>query len=265
LVTAITATMDPTNSRTSITVVGASGATGYVRRTNEDGTASMVRDGEPATFVSGGWTGYDYEAPMDQTITYDLLSADQVTVQASDTPHLLPSLDKTWLKDPTVPSLNFILKVSSMGDLSRDLPMGVFQVPGRQYPVVTTGRRFTPTGELVCYTETDQERQIMLNILSSGRVLQLSTPDGYGWGALYVAVGTVTEHRQTPIADNMARLWTLPLTVTDRPAYVSLAASGNTWADVIANYATWADVIRQKATWNDLLTSVAPATQPSGI
>jgi hypothetical protein len=265
MVAAITATADIPNSRVSLAVTGASGATGYIRRTNPDGTAATVRNGEPATFTAGAWSDYDYEAPMDLAVTYQALSSDQTTVQATSSSVTLASNDKTWLKDPTVPALNFVLKVTSMGDLTRDLPTGVFFVAGRTYPVVTTGHRFAPTGDLVVYTETFAERQAMLNILSTGRVLQLSTPDGYGLGAYYVGVGAVVEHRPTAIADNPVRHWTLPLTVTDRPAYVSSAASGNTWADVVSNYATWADVIRLKATWNDLIAAVAPATQAPGV
>jgi hypothetical protein len=265
VVAAITVTADTANSRISLAVTGATGGTGYIRRTNPDGSANTVRNGEPATFTAGAWSDYDYEAPMDLAVTYQVLSSDQTTVQATSSSVTLASGDKTWLKDPSVPTLNFVLKVTAMGDLSRELPMGVFYVAGRTYPVVTTGRRFVPTGEVVCYTETFAERQAMLNILSSGRVLQLSTPDGYGWGAYYVTVGTVNEHRPTPIADNSVRHWTLPLTITDRPAYVSSAASGNTWGDVVSNYATWADVIRLKATWNDLIAAVAPATQAPGV
>lgn len=265
MVAAITATADAANSRIILSVTGASGATGYIRRANPDGSANTVRNGEPATFTSGAWSDYDYEAPMDLAVTYQVLSSDQTTVQATSSSVTLPSNDKSWLKDPTLPALNFVVKVTSMGDLSRDLPIGVFYVAGRRYPVVTTAQRFVPTGDLVCYTETFAERQAMLDILSSGRVLQFATPDGYGWGTYYVAVGAVTEHRQTPIADNPVRVWTLPLTITDRPAYVSSAASGNTWGDVVSNYATWADVIRLKATWNDLVSAVAPATQAPGV
>lgn len=264
MVAAITPTADIPNSRIGLAVTGATGSTGYIRRINPDGSASTVRNGEPATFSSGAWSDYDYEAPMDLAVTYQVLSSDQTTVQATSSSVTLASNDKTWLKDPTVPSLNFALKVTSLPELTRDLPQGIFWVAGRRFPVITSGQRFVPTAELSCYTETVAERQAMLNILSSGRVLQLSTPDGYGWGALYAGVGTVTEARKT-LADNPVRQWALPLTVTDRPAYVSSAASGNTWGDVIANYATWADVIRLKATWGDLIAAVAPATQAPGI
>lgn len=265
MVAAITATADTPNSRISLAVTGATGSTGYIRRNNPDGTANTVRNGEPATFTAGAWSDYDYETPMDLAVSYQVLSSDQTTVQATSSSVTLASSDKTWLKDPTVPALNFVLKVSDMGDLTRDLPTGIFWVAGRRYPVVTTGQRFVPSGDLVAYTESFAERQAMLNILSSGRVLQLSTPDGYGLGAYYVAVGSVTEHRQTRMADNPVRLWTLPLTVTDRPAYVSSAASGNTYGDVLTNYVTYADVTRIKATYNDLLASVAPPTQAPGV
>jgi hypothetical protein len=265
MVAAITATADTANSRITLAVTGATGATGYIRRLNPDGTSTTVRNGEPATFTAGAWSDYDYETPMDLAVTYQVLSSDQTTVQATSSSVTLASNDLTWLKDPTVPALNFVLKVTALPELTRDLPTGTFYVAGRTYPVVTTGKRFAPTGDLSAYTETFAERQAMLNILSSGRVLQLSTPDGYGLGAYYVAVGTAVEARKTAINTNPVRQWALPLTVTDRPAYVSSAASGNTWGDVVSNYSTWADVIRLKATWNDLIAAVAPATQAPGV
>lgn len=264
MVAAITATADTANSRVALAVTGASGSTGYIRRTNPDGTSNTVRNGEPATFTVGAWSDYDYETPMDLAVTYQVLSSDQTTVQATSSSTTLASGDATWLKDPTVPALNFVVKVTALPELTRDLPMGTFYVAGRTYPVVTTGKRFAPTAELTAYTETFAERQAMLNILSTGRVLQLSTPDGYGLGAYYVAVGAVAEQRHK-INTNPVRTWTLPLTVTDRPAYVSSASSGNTWGDVVSNYATWADVIRLKSTWNDLVAAVAPATQAPGV
>jgi hypothetical protein len=264
MVAAITATADIPNSRISLAVTGASGSTGYIRRINPDGSSTTVRNGEPATFTAGAWSDYDYETPMDLAVTYQALSADQTTVQATSSSVTLASNDLAWLKDPTVPTLNFVLKVTSMEELARDLPMGVFFVANRRYPVVTSGARFAPTTEVIAYTETFAERQSMLNILSTGRVLQLSTPDGYGLGAYYVAVGAIVEKRHR-INTNPVRSWTLPLTITDRPAGVSSPTAGNTWGDVVATYATWADVIRAKATWNDLLAGVAPATQAPGV
>jgi hypothetical protein len=265
MVAAITATPDATNSRIAVAVTGATGSTGYVRRVDPSGASTTIRNGEPATFTAGAWSDYDYETPMDVAVTYQVLSADQTTVQATSSAATLPSLDRTWLKDPAHPELNMVLKVTSLEQLDRDVPQGVFQVAGRTYPVVTSGRRFAPIGELVCYTETLAERQTLLNIVASGRTLQLSTPDGYGVGALYVSIGKIPESRGGRLADQPARNYTLPLTVTDRPVGVSSAGGGNTWADVLTYYPTWADVVRTKGTWGDLVAQVAPPTQAPGV
>jgi hypothetical protein len=262
---AITATTDAANARVQVSVTGATDATGYIQRLDATGASANIRNGEPATYTAGAWTDYDYEAPMDVPVSYRVLSADLTTVQASTAGTVtLASNGATWLKHPSQPTLNGVLKVTSLDNLLRKVPQGVFYVQGRPLPVVTSGRRFAPTGDLICYTETLAERQWLLNLLTSGQVLLLSTPDGYGLGNLYVSVGDVPEDRKTPIVDNPVRSWTLPLTVTDRPVGVSTAGTGNTWADVLTYYPTWADVVRTKATWGDLVTRVAPTTPAPG-
>lgn len=258
---AITATVDAANARVFVQVTGASGTSGEILRVDAAGTATPIRNADPAQWVSGAWADYDYESPLDAPVSYIATpTTDFTDVRAQSNTVTVPSNGKVWLKDPGQPSLNMIIQPGNGGipSQSYDIPQGVFNVIGARRPVVVTSARFDATEELTVGTFSSAERQALLNILSSGNTLLLQGPAGWDIGSQYVAIGQATVAR----VDNAPayipdRIFTLPITIVDRPVGVAAAGAGNTWGDAVNTYATWKDLLKAKSTWGALIQRVA--------
>jgi hypothetical protein len=143
-----------------------------------------------------------------------------------------------------------------MAEQTRGIAQGVFWIHGRTNPIVVSGRRRAVGTSLVVNTETADEERALWDLLDDGSTLLLTAPAGFGWGSQYVAVGEVPAARNSPIGTVATRIWTLPITVTDRPEGLSAAGVGNSWADVATHYTTWRILDDTKLTWRDLLNSV---------
>lgn len=237
----------------------------YVLRRNGIGEVTLLYDG-PVTVFGGAWGGWDYESPLDVSLTYlvsDAFPATADSTVATVNVDLVPSGERSWLKHPGIPSLNQGIEIQANPELSTDKPQGVFRVLDRARPVVLTGQRWAPTFTLAVRTNTDRERRDLDALLSPGTTLLLSTPPASGLGNRYVDIGQAT---CTPVSDDyheQARSWSLPCTATDRPVGAALGGPGNTWADVVRTYATWADVVAAKTSWLALVERVAPDIPPS--
>lgn len=263
----ITATVDAPASRVLVQVTGASGTSGELLRVTVSGAAAMpIRNGDPALWVSGAWVGYDYEAPLDEPVYYIATPTTDFTDIRGQSPTVtVPSNGLTWLKHPGRPDLNTVIEPGNGGipSFAYGIPQGIFQVIGSVYPVPVSSARFAQTGELTTGTVTALQRTNMKNILADGSTLLLQCPAGWGVGSVYVAVGQVTESRVSGAPAYVPdRVWTLPLTIVDRPVGLAAAGAGNTWGDVYNTggtgaYATWKGVTTAKASWSLLLQRVA--------
>lgn len=88
----ITATAQPANTppRVELKLADVEGTSVTILRNDPDGRSRPVRTAEPATLTGGAWTGFDYEAPLGQAVTYTLVSD---TVQTAE---LLTSNQRTF-------------------------------------------------------------------------------------------------------------------------------------------------------------------------
>lgn len=252
----ITATVDAVASRVFVSVTGAASSIS-VERTDNSGGHVSIRGAQPAVTVGGGWTGFDYEAPLDTVIRYQVITSGVVTVVSA--PVTLPSLGLVWLKHPGHPDRNMPITIEApFQPFTYTAQQGIFNPINAHYPVVVTSQRSAAVGNLLVYTHTSTERRNLLSICADGAVLQLLTPDGYDVGSIYVAVGDVVENWVSDDGRDPAREFALPITIVNRPVGTALAGDGNAWSDVLANYATWADLIAAKASWALLEQQVAP-------
>ncbi|WP_256788783.1 hypothetical protein [Frankia sp. AvcI1] len=252
-------------------------ATVTVTRSDPTGTVIPVRSAAPATLTSGQWVGADVEAPADRPVWYTATEPAGSAVISQ--PVTLPGSTGYWLISPGRPSLS--MRITPAEDhattKNRTLPQGVFQVLGREDPIVVSGRRWAPTTTLKILTFTDEERRALEALLDDGQTLYYRAPaaDAAGDDSGYIAVGAYDSSR---IGYGLpARVHTLPVTYTGRPSGLGRAASpgdgigagggtgttyGGTWADVLATYQTWADVTLAKTSWTALETAIAPAAAP---
>ncbi|MFF7329637.1 hypothetical protein [Streptomyces sp. NPDC008150] len=234
-----------------------------VYREAQDGSRSLVR-GEDG-LISGQTTDTDtitiedHEAPLNTPVRYYvemLAPGDTVpaTRYSAYVTVILADVNLAWIKDPGNPQRNMQVMVAKAPDWTRPVEQTVYVVRGRRNKVVLSGVRQGLEGDLTLWTRTDQERASLHLLLDSGNTLLWQAAPGMGVDDLYVNVADITEARTGGPAQDLWRVWTLPLVQADMPATVGVnGAAGRTWQDVITEFATWADVMATYATNEDLL------------
>lgn len=254
---AITVAVDMANEppRYSIFVSGAPGTTAQVNRTDPDGTIRPVRGGDPAPLTGTQWIGYDYEAPYNAQPVYTVVPSDgspSVFVTA------LPlATTQSRFIHPGVPSLSMKINGSMRGD--RDYPSGSAEhlVLGAQFPrIESDAARKSGKYPLILRTTTDAENTALSAILAGcvPLLLQLVQPFTTSSVWQYLSVDAVHEADVTQVFGDPRRVWTLDVTVVDRPS--GGVAAQRTWADLLAEAATWQDVVNKYKTWAGAITGV---------
>lgn len=237
-----------------------------VWRVNPDGTRRHVRGPDglfDGTYVipSDSLLVEDYEVPLGVQVSYRMQAvwddgtsredrdSDPVTVAPPDDP------DLAWLTDPARPGVGLAILVATAPDWKQPIEQTVFRIRGRAAPVVLSDVRGSREGDLTVWTRTDEEREAMRFLLSTGNPLLWRCPPGRGETDVYVAVGETSAPRDTGDAEDPWRVWTLPLTELDMPT--GSQAGSATWTvwDVIVEYGTGNDVLDNYATVFDLTTN----------
>jgi hypothetical protein len=159
-----------------------------------------------------------------------------------------------WLKDPGNPQRNLQVMVKTAPDWADPIQQTAHKVRGRQNAVVLSDSRGGQEGSLVVWTRSDEEREALRWLLSSGNVLLWQTAPGMGEDDVYVNVGPVARPRVSTVATEAWREWTLPLTEADRPVTTGVnGSSDRTWQDVLSGFATWQAVLDAYPTWEAVL------------
>lgn len=202
----------------------------------------------------------DYELPLGVPVQWRVtLTAPAGTLGSfsytSDPVTLLADETSVWLKDPGLPQRSCKVVVATpMPTWRQEARQGVSQVRGRRLPVVISDVRGGRTGDLTVITETTADREALEWVLSSGNVLLLQWPPGWGETDMYVSVGDISAAPVVPYADFHDRTWTLPLTEVDRPIGGVTGSADRTWQSVKGEGATWAEVLAGATTWLDVYT-----------
>ncbi|MGW4028258.1 hypothetical protein ACWEFL_02880 [Streptomyces sp. NPDC004838] len=233
-----------------------------VWRVTQDGRRTLVRG--PGGLISGVpittdlQVVEDYEAPLGVPVHYLIESrtpgSPLVETRRTATVTLEPGdPEYCWLKDPGRPHRNMQIMVGRAPDWTEPITQADHRVRGRTNAVTLSDVRGGPEGDLVLYTQTDDERDRLRLLLSSGAVLLWQTVPGRGEPDTYVSVGQVARPRAGGDAEDPWRVWTLPLRQADMPVAVGVAGSaGRTWQDILTENATWGDVLARFATWEDV-------------
>lgn len=202
----------------------------------------------------------DYEAPLGIEVTYLLVILEPDGVSVRRTAELGPvtipfgDINLCWLKDPGNPQRNLLLTVQTGPEWQRPVDQGSYVVKNRRNKVTLSGLRNGREGDLVVWTQSDDERAALDWLLDSGATLLWQTHPSAGEGNVYVSVGQVTKGRAGQPAYDPWRTWTLPMVEADMPVTVGIAGTaGRTWQDVLTGFATWGDVLAAYATWEDVL------------
>jgi hypothetical protein len=233
-------------------------------RQTPDGTRTLVRgpggllSGTPITAES--MVIEDYEAPLGVEVSYWLVILKPDGVSVRRTADLggvtipFDDINLCWLKDPGRPQRNLLLTVQTGPEWARPVEQGAYVVKNRRNKVTLSGLRNGREGDLVVWTQSDDERTALDWLLDSGATLLWQTHPSAGEGNVYVSIGQVAKARAGQPAYDPWRTWTLPLVEADMPVTVGVAGSaGRTWQDVLTGFATWADVLAAYSSWEDVL------------
>lgn len=165
----------------------------------------------------------DYEAPLGVPFSYRIefysTSTGMLTeFRTSDTVTLDPGdANYSWLKDPLRPILNRRVLVKQAPDWKQPIDQQVYRIRGRQNAIVLSGVRSGREGDLVVWTQSDEEREGLRFLLATGNVLLWQSAPGMGESDVYMSVAEASFPRVTTYAPEPWREWTLPLTEVDRP------------------------------------------------
>lgn len=234
-------------------------------RVTEDGTRTPLRgyagDTDNVMTVSDLAVLTDYEAPMGVELTY-ILKTWTTTVNDGwyyRTPAVsLPTREDSGviIKDPALPARNTISVASTLPDWQRQARQGTYAVRGRARPVVISDVRASRAGTLVVTTETTEEATALWWTLETGNVLLLQWPADWGLTDMYVSVGDVTEARISTYAGHSDRSWSIALTEVDRPIGALVGSADRTWQNVKTDNASFAALAASANTWLDVLTGI---------
>lgn len=201
----------------------------------------------------------DYEAPLGVPIDYYAEAKNSSSILTAWRQTVIVTLDPGdvqygWLKDPGNPQRNIHLMIARAPDWQRPISQAEYRVRGRRDSVILSDVRGGLEGDLVIYTQTDDERTRLHWLLDSGNILFWQAAPGHGVSDMYVAVGQATETRGGGVASDPWRTWTLPLKQVSNPTTIGIAGSaGRTWQDVLTEFPTWQAVLDNYLTWEDVL------------
>lgn len=255
----VTVTPQPLNQppRILVQVAGLAGTAVTVSRVNADGSTYVLRTANPATLVSGAWTGYDYESPFAQAGVYTATNQLGVTASASVAALREYGVQTPWLIHPGIPALSMPVTVAKPGPLPvTDVRQGVFDVIGRTNPVIRTdGKRRAPTFTLTLSTYSWAEQDTLAAILATAStlLLQITYPDWERGDYYWIAVSTVTPSRPVDYYGADFMQWALSCTATGAPA--GLLQPQWTCGGLLASVASCAAVLTRYATCNGVLTN----------
>jgi hypothetical protein len=209
----LTPVTDTAYARIRLTVAGAVGTEVNIWRIDPDSNELIpVRNGDPLVPVSGGGELYDYEAPLNRAITYQI---DDNGASTLTSPVTLTTTT-AWLKSPSFPSLNLIIQLREMPKLQRTRPKGVHNVLNRANPIVTFGRLTSFNGSMTLLTGNEAATDAMLTFLQQVGVGFLQIPNSR-FSEKYISLGDLDESPLTRLQTEDAVDWTIDIIEIDRP------------------------------------------------
>lgn len=248
----ITAVADNSNAQAQITIsnLGFYSDLTLVRVVNS--VESPVR-GATDINVSGLTTFviFDYEAPLDHSITYRAILDGGFTVESNAITIATDGMT-FWLKDVILGSFSAKVKVESMSDVVRPANvLGTFKVLGRQNPILVTDVRQGRTGTMTLSAFTAGDSTAIINILASGNTLLFQAPGSANFPDMYFQAGDVTESWRG-ISSDPLHSWQIPFTETDMPSGTALSLAANAWL-LVAQFESFQDVLDRRLRWEDVL------------
>jgi hypothetical protein len=167
----------------------------------------------------------DFGAPQNTGIQYravalwtDGTTSEVVRGGWVSTPEFL-NFGADYLSHATRPDIRMAITVESLPELTRDIKQEVIYALDRPDPIVVSGRRQYPSGQLSLLTFTAAERRALLQMISLTDVVALAPwQTTYGFDrVMHFSVGRVNESRVSRRATEPARRWSLEVQQVEPP------------------------------------------------
>lgn len=224
-------------------------------RVGPSGAREAVRAADPAPVSGGVYFAWDYEAPINESVRYEVDRTGGVYVSAT----VILESEIPWLRSPYLPTLNRQVRMARKPERERRRPRQIIPILGSKYPVVRFGLLQSESGTIRFWTSTDQEARDLVALLEQGTV-QLAVPNER-FGTQYLSLGIVREEPATAYADGSASAavswWNVEFDSIGRPVGPAVGGPGTTWQAVKDRHANWQDVRDTYASWLELLRGVA--------
>lgn len=256
----VTATYNADLARVEVAATDAFSATTITIDRSTDGVRwTAVRGG--VDLPAGAAQVDDYEFEPNVLVTYRARSYSAVgALLGTQTDTETPTIDRVWLKSVARPFLNMKITVEDYAPITRASRSGVFEIPGRSFPVRVGDAAGSRAWALDVLTSTLVEARSLEYLVASGDVVHVQVPPAYDIPGGYVGLGDMSLSRVSRRLSDVRRRFALPMRQVAPPAPTVVGYTA-TWAGIIAEFGTWADVVAAFPTWADVMEYVSdPST-----
>jgi len=255
----VTLAYDPGLARVRVAVDALPAATVYVRvdRSVNGVQWTTVRGGDRLTPAAGAARVDDYEFAPGVATTWRARAYSAVdVVLGTQTAATTAAIDRVWLKSVARPYLNRSIVTQQYTPVQRKARAGVFDVPGRSFPVVVSDVAGSRQWTLSVLTSTPAEAHALEVMLASGDILHVQVPAGVDIPGGYVSVGDVELARVSRPLRDPRRLVSIPMTECAAPG-PDVVGYTATWAGLLAAFGSWTAVLAAFPSWAAVLEYVA--------
>lgn len=198
--------------------------------------------------MSISWTGTVGNSPSVLTGPTGMSATTTCQLDQADSSLLLPC-EPVLISDPINVTLTTWVGLVHIDALTHPSKQAVHQIINRAAPIAISQVRGWETGSITVLTMNTDQRNQILSVIRSGRVLLLRNPDpNYPENNWFLALGDVTEDRPVPNQRITIREWTLPFVRVERPTGLIEASSGRTWQQ-IKDLGTWETIRSTNQDW----------------
>lgn len=250
----LTAVADPDYGRIRVDLYWPGIRSATIVRVHADGSAYPVRGGDPATMATG-WARYDYEAPLDQAVTYQATSVERAGAVTTTGPVTCPSGGRFWLKNLARPALNLRVTVKERG--SRKLPdrRGIARPPSRPDPIIVHQIRGQDEGWISLYAPDQAAETALRTLLADGSPVLLQYPGAAGGESLYLSIGQVGPEPLSRQVTDPKRALTLEFDSMTRPPGSAAGDPDAAYALIPTAYQTYNQLAAGETTYLELSMS----------
>lgn len=227
---------DPTYARIRIDLYWPGVDTATISRLDPDGQTRDVRGGDPA-LMCVQWARWDYEAPLDTSVSYQASSSDRDGVMLVAGTVSVSAGGRHWLKSPLNPALNMKVTISDPSPVTLPDRRGVLRPPQRPDALVVYQIRGQDVGDgLELYAGDATVEAAIRALLADGSPLLFQAPSVAGGVSMYISVGPVKVSKRVRPTQDPQKVLVLPFDSIARFAGDAAGGPSDSYDDVAARY-----------------------------